>query len=49
MADVLFVLLCIANQTNIDLESSLKKNLEKKTDRDFDRHKKNAKLSQKNS
>jgi NTP pyrophosphatase (non-canonical NTP hydrolase) len=44
MADVLFVLLCLANQTNTDLESSLKKNLEKKTNRDFDRHKKNPKL-----
>lgn len=44
MADVLFVLLCLANQTNINLEASLKKNLEKKTQRDFDRHKKNTKL-----
>ncbi len=45
MADVLFVLLCLANQTNIDLEASLKKNLDKKTQRDFDRHKKNTKLN----
>lgn len=45
MADVLFVLLCLANQTNVDLEASLKKNLEKKTQRDFDRHKKNTKLN----
>ena len=44
MADVLFVLLCLANQTNINLEASLKKNLEKKTQRDFERHKKNTKL-----
>lgn len=47
MADVLFVLLCLANQTNIDLEASLKKNLDKKTQRDFDRHKKNTKLKDK--
>ena len=44
MADVLFVLICIANQTGIDLESALKKNLEKKTKRDHSRHKKNEKL-----
>ena len=40
MADVLFVLICLANQTGIDLESALKKNLEKKTKRDHSRHKK---------
>jgi len=45
MADVLFVLICLANQTGIDLESALKKNLEKKTNRDFDRHKQNSKLN----
>lgn len=45
LADVLFVVMCIANQTGIDLEDAMKKNLEKKTNRDFDRHKKNEKLS----
>lgn len=44
MADVLFVLICLANQTGIDLEDSLKKNLEKKTNRDATRHKENEKL-----
>ncbi|MCB9191127.1 MAG: nucleotide pyrophosphohydrolase [Flavobacteriales bacterium] len=44
MADVLFVLLCLANQTGVDLTESLKKNLEKKTARDADRHKNNPKL-----
>ncbi|MFS0491490.1 nucleotide pyrophosphohydrolase [Leadbetterella byssophila] len=44
MADVLFVLICLANQTGIDLEEALKKNLEKKTLRDKDRHKNNPKL-----
>lgn len=44
MADVLFVLICLANQTGIDLTAALKKNLEKKTKRDFDRHKNNQKL-----
>ncbi|MDP5121941.1 MAG: nucleotide pyrophosphohydrolase [Spirosomaceae bacterium] len=44
MADVLFVLICLANQTGIDLAEALKKNLEKKTNRDFDRHKNNDKL-----
>lgn len=43
-ADVLFVLICLANQTGIDLEEALKKNLEKKTNRDHDRHKNNEKL-----
>jgi len=43
-ADVLFVLICLANQTGIDLEEAMIKNLEKKTKRDFDRHKKNKKL-----
>ena len=45
MADVLFVLICLANQTGIDLESALIKNLEKKTKRDLNRHKENPKLS----
>lgn len=45
MADVLFVLICLANQTGIDLEKALEKNLEKKTRRDKDRHRSNPKLS----
>ncbi len=44
MADVLFVLICLANQTGIDLEAALRKNLEKKTNRDHTRHKENEKL-----
>ncbi len=44
MADVLFVLICLANQTGIDLTESLKKSLEKKTIRDKDRHRNNPKL-----
>jgi NTP pyrophosphatase (non-canonical NTP hydrolase) len=44
LADVLFVLICLANQTGIDLESAFRKNLEKKTSRDFDRHQQNDKL-----
>jgi NTP pyrophosphatase (non-canonical NTP hydrolase) len=44
MADVLFVLICLANQTGINLEEAFSKNLEKKTNRDHDRHKKNLKL-----
>ncbi|GAB4334747.1 MAG: nucleotide pyrophosphohydrolase [Flammeovirgaceae bacterium] len=44
MADVLFVLICLANQTGIDLTEALKKNLEKKTKRDAERHKNNPKL-----
>src|SRR3954468_21293622 len=38
LADVLFVLICIANQTNVDLTSALAKNVEKKTARDSTRH-----------
>jgi NTP pyrophosphatase (non-canonical NTP hydrolase) len=38
LADVLFVTLCLANQTGIDLESALRKNLDKKTERDRNRH-----------
>ena len=45
-ADVLFVLICLANQTGIDLESALKKNIEKKTIRDADRHHSNDKLKE---
>ena len=44
MADVLFVLICLANQTGVDLTEALKKNLEKKTNRDKERHKNNEKL-----
>lgn len=44
LADVLFVLICIANQTGINLEEALRKNLVKKTARDKNRHKKNKKL-----
>lgn len=44
MADVFWVLLCLANQTGVDLTEALKKNFEKKTIRDADRHKKNQKL-----
>lgn len=44
MADVLFVLICLANQTGIDLTEALEKNLDKKTNRDADRHKNNEKL-----
>lgn len=44
MADVLFVLICLANQTGIDLEQSFLKNIKKKTDRDTERHKNNEKL-----
>ena len=44
LADVLFVLICIANQTNVDLTTALLKNLDKKTNRDSQRHKENQKL-----
>ncbi len=43
-ADVLFVLICLANQTGIDLTEALQKNLDKKTGRDAHRHKNNEKL-----
>ena len=45
LTDVLFVLICIANQTGIDLEDAFKKNMEKKTKRDHTRHKENEKLN----
>ncbi len=45
LADVLFVLICIANQTGIDLTQALQKNLDKKTNRDSDRHHNNPKLA----
>jgi len=44
MADVLFVLICLANQTGIDLTTALEKNLVKKNIRDVERHKNNEKL-----
>ena len=44
LADVLFVLICLANQTGVNLTEALQKNLEKKTNRDADRHKNNEKL-----
>lgn len=44
MADVLWVLICMANQTGIDLEQAFTKNIEKKTIRDKERHKNNTKL-----
>lgn len=46
MADVLFVLICLANQTGIDLTTALRQNLEKKTTRDKDRHANNEKLKE---
>jgi NTP pyrophosphatase (non-canonical NTP hydrolase) len=44
MADVLFVLICLANQTGVDLTDAMHKNLAKKTHRDKERHQNNAKL-----
>lgn len=44
MADVLFVLICLANQTGVDLSTALEKNIEKKTLRDATRHQNNEKL-----
>ena len=44
MADVLWVLICLANQTGVDLTDAFSKNMEKKTNRDADRHKNNEKL-----
>jgi NTP pyrophosphatase (non-canonical NTP hydrolase) len=44
LADVLFVVLCIANQTGVDLTTELAKNMDKKTKRDSERHKNNPKL-----
>ncbi len=46
MADVLWVLICLANQTGIDLETALKKNFDKKTNRDNTRHLDNDKLKE---
>ncbi|MBP7999854.1 MAG: nucleotide pyrophosphohydrolase [Chloroflexi bacterium] len=44
LADVLFVLVCIANQTGVDLTEALERNMEKKTKRDTQRHQQNEKL-----
>jgi len=44
LADVLFVVMCLANQTGIDLEKALEQNLSKKTERDKNRHLQNKKL-----
>ena len=46
MADVLWVLICLANQTGVDLNEAFRKNLEKKTHRDKNRHQNNEKLDQ---
>ncbi|MCO6497373.1 MAG: nucleotide pyrophosphohydrolase [Chitinophagaceae bacterium] len=45
MADVLWVLLCLANQTGVNLTTALEKNFEKKNSRDHQRHKNNPKLN----
>lgn len=47
MADVLWVLICLANQTGVDLTDAFLKNMEKKTERDKERHKNNEKLKTK--
>lgn len=44
MADILWVLVCLANQTGVDLNEALEKNIAKKTNRDKNRHKQNEKL-----
>lgn len=44
MADVLFVLVCLANQTGVDLEDAFRRNMDKKTSRDSERHLNNDKL-----
>lgn len=44
LADILFVITCLANQMQVDLDDAIKKNLEKKTLRDKDRHQQNPKL-----
>ncbi|MFZ1611722.1 MAG: nucleotide pyrophosphohydrolase [Chitinophagales bacterium] len=45
LADVMFVVICLANQTGINLTEALQKNLEKKTQRDAERHRNNEKLN----
>ena len=44
LADVLFVILCLANQTGVDLQAAFDKKMKVKTERDFDRHQNNEKL-----
>ena len=44
LADVMFVLICLANQTGVNLTEAFQRNLDKKTNRDADRHKNNEKL-----
>jgi NTP pyrophosphatase (non-canonical NTP hydrolase) len=44
MADILFVLVCLANQTGVDLQEAFKKSIDKKTTRDSERHRNNQKL-----
>lgn len=44
LADVLFVITCIANQTGVNLEEAIRRNLDKKNQRDYSRHKNNPKL-----
>ena len=44
LADVLFVVICLANQTGVDLTTALEKNIQKKTNRDASRHQNNEKL-----
>ena len=46
MADILFVLVCLANQTGVDLTNAIRENLAKKTTRDAERHRNNPKLQQ---
>lgn len=46
MADILFVLICLANQTGVDLTEALNQSIEKKTSRDSNRHKNNPKLNE---
>ena len=46
LADILFVIICIANQTGVDLTEAFEKNLQKKTKRDISRHRENPKLQQ---
>ena len=47
LADVVFVVLCLANQTGIDLQSAFDKKMDKKTQRDHDRHQNNTKIAPK--
>jgi len=48
LADVLFVVICLANQTGVDLTKALQDNLKKKTSRDKERHQSNSKLKKQN-